>query len=288
MKYAFIDEHVGIFPIVAMCSALGVSRSGFYSWRRSDPPRSQARLAIIRAIEKIFQGSKGAYGSPRIYRQLKALGFRISKRTVELLMREYGIRARKRRAYRTTTDSRHNHAVSPNLVDRKFDRGRRNYVWLSDITYVPTQTGWAYLATVMDAHTRKIVGWSLTDHLRAELVITALQSALDREHRPQGVIVHSDRGVQYASLEYRKVVTRHSLRQSMSRRGNCWDNAPMESFFDTLKTEHVHHERYRNLADARRHLFYWIEVFYNRQRLHSSLGYKSPCCFEEESVAKVA
>lgn len=271
-----------------MCSVLGVSRSGFYAWRQSHPPRNRARLTIIRAIEKIFQSSKGAYGSPRIYRQLKALGFRVSKRTVEFLMREFGIRARKRRSYRATTDSKHTHAISPNLVDRKFDRGRRNSVWLSDITYLSTEAGWVYLATVMDAHTRKIVGWHVADHLRSDLVEAALQSALDREHRPRGLIIHSDRGVQYASREYRKLVARFSLRQSMSRRGNCWDNAPMESFFDTLKTEHVHHQRYRSLMDARRHLFYWIEVFYNRKRLHSSLGYKSPCCFEEESVAKAA
>lgn len=288
MKYAFIGEHATLFPVAAMCSVLGVSRSGFYSWKHRNPPRSRMRLALVRAIEKVFLGSKGAYGSPRIYRHLKALGYRVSKRRVEFLMREYGLRARKRRAFRTTTNSKHNYPVSPNLVDRKFDRGRRNSVWLSDITYLETEKGWVYLAAVMDAHTRKIVGWSLADHLRSELATTALQSALNREDHPLDVIVHSDRGVQYASRDYRRIMLSHNLRQSMSRQGNCWDNAPMESFFDTLKTEHVHHQQYRDLSDARGHLFYWIEVFYNRQRLHSSLGYKSPCCFERDSVAKAA
>ncbi len=201
-------------------------------------------------------------------------------------MRENGLRAKKRRKYRVTTDSRHSLPISPNLVARHFDRGFANRVWLSDITYLPTKSGWAYLATVMDAHTRKIIGWSLADHMRASLVADALKFATGRMQPGAGVILHSDRGSQYASQEYRQLLAGYGFLQSMSRRGNCWDNAPMESFFDTLKTEHAFHEKYRDVCHARERIFEWIEVFYNRERMHSALGYVSPACFEQRSMAK--
>ena len=272
MRYAFIADNIEIFPLSVLCRTLNVSRSGYYDWKRM--------------IEKVFQGSRETYGSPRIYRQLKAMGLSVGKRAVEKIMQENGIRAKKRRKYHATTDSKHSLPVSPNLVARDFDRGQANLVWLSDITYLPTENGWAYLATVMDAHTRKIVGWSLADHMRVSLVADALRLAIGRVRPLPGVILHSDCGSQYASHDYRNLLGEHGFLQSMSRRGNCWDNAPMESFFDTLKTEHSFHENYRDVDDAREKIFEWIEVFYNRQRIHSSLGYLSPACFEEKSVAQ--
>ncbi len=271
-----------------MCSILLVSRSGFYDWKHLSPEKAKSRYNLLRTIEKVHQGSRKTYGSPRIYRQLKGMGFSVSKSTVERIMREYGIKAKKRRKYRVTTDSKHSLPISPNLVDRVFDRGAPNKVWLSDITYLPTNNGWAYLATVMDAHTRKIVGWSVADNMKTNLVLSALELAIGRENPESGTILHSDRGSQYASSEYRSMVGKNGFLQSMSRKGNCWDNAPMESFFDTLKTEHVYHENYKNTEDVRRKIFEWIEVFYNRERIHSSLGYVSPSCFHERHMAKEA
>jgi putative transposase len=286
VKYAFIAENIMNFPVMVLCATLGVSRSGYYSWSTLASTKARAKYELIRTMEKIFLGSRNTYGSPRMHRTLKALGFRVAKRTVERLMRENRIRAKKARKYVITTDSKHSLPVAENLVARHFDRGKENSVWLSDITYIPTKKGWAYLACVMDAHTRKIVGWSLADHMRASLVSQALEGAVARVRAPRGIILHSDRGVQYASAEYRQILKSRGFIQSMSRRGNCWDNAPMESFFDTFKTEHMFHETYVDADDARSKIFEWIEVFYNRQRIHSSLGYLSPTCFEKRSVAQ--
>jgi transposase InsO family protein len=219
---------------------------------------------------------------------VKALSFVVGKRKVEKIMKENSIQGKKRRRFIRTTDSNHNLAISPNLVDRKFDRQAPNQVWLSDITYLRTQAGWVYLATVMDGHTRKILGWSLADHMRTELVTGALKMALGRGNPPKGLLIHSDRGSQYASEDYRALIAKNGLIQSMSRKGNCWDNAPMESFFDSLKTEHVYHEQYEDLKNAKAKIFQWIEVFYNRERIHSSLGYLSPSCFEARNLAKAA
>lgn len=271
-----------------MCFLFGVSRSGFYNWKKYFPERNRREYELVRTIEKVHQGSRKTYGSPRIWRQVKALGFQVSKRKVEKIMKENGIRGKKKRRYRATTDSKHSLPISPNVVNREFDRGAPNRVWLSDITYLETDAGWAYLATVMDAHTRKILGWSVADHMRVDLVASALQLAVGREKSPAGVILHSDRGSQYASEEYRSLLKQHALIQSMSRKGNCWDNAPMESFFDTFKTEHAYHEQYRDQWHAREKIFEWIEVFYNRRRMHSSLGYVSPACFEQIIMAKAA
>ena len=289
MKYAFISDHMQIFPVSVMCPLFGVSRSGFYSWVKVFPERNRRRYELIRIIEKVHQGSRQSYGSPRVWRQVKAMGFQVSKHKVEKLMKENCIVGKKKRRYRvTTTDSKHSMSISPNLVARDFDRGAPNRVWLSDITYLDTNEGWAYLATVMDAHTRKIIGWSVANHMRVDLVSTALTLALGQEKPQRGGIIHSDRGSQYASDEYRGLIAQHGLIQSMSRKGNCWDNAPMESFFDTFKTEHAYHEVYQDHDHAREKIFEWIEVYYNRQRMHSSLGYLSPACFEAKIMAKVA
>lgn len=278
-----------MFPVGLMCEVQGASKSGFYGHFSPKRQESEGRkYLLLRTIEKLFQGSKGTYGSPRILVQLRAMGFRVSKKTVEKMMRENAIFAKKKRKYRATTDSRHTLAVSANILSRKFDQGVTGKVWLSDITYLWTDEGWAYLAAIMDGHSRKIVGWELSNSLEKEGVIRAMNMALGRERIAPGTIFHSDRGAQYASHDFRKILGAHGFIQSMSRRGNCWDNAAMESFFDTIKSEHIHHQKFATRKEARASIFQWIEVFYNRVRLHSKLGYKSPACFEEESLANAA
>ena len=288
MKYAFISQRSGEFSVSLACRVLGVSRSGYYDWRNSTSSGLTKKQKLIQAIEKVHLGSRGAYGSPRVYQQLKALGFKTSKTTIERLMRANGIRAKKRRRFCRTTQSNHDLPLARNVVDRNFDQGRANKVWLTDITYLRTRDGWAYMAAVMDSHTRRIVGWSIADHMRTELVTAALRSAMVQVGIPSDLAVHSDRGSQYASTEFRELLANCSFIQSMSRKGNCWDNAPMESFFDSLKTELVGNRIFADVCEARSVVFEWVEVFYNRQRLHSSLGYRSPACFEEETMAKIA
>ena len=283
-----MSRHISEFSVIAMCKVLSVSRSSFYVWQRSSPLQSAKREKILQAITDVFRESREAYGSPRVFKQMRAMGWNISKSMVERVMRKNGLRARKRRKFRILSASKNRPAASPNWVERVFDRGEVNKVWLSDITYLPTQEGFVYLATILDAHSRKIIGWSIDNQMESTLVIQALQLALARRSHPQGVIVHSDQGSQYASQDYRLMLKEHGLIQSMSRRGNCWDNAPMESFFDSLKTEHASHEKYANLKEARQKIFEWIEIFYNNKRIHSSLGYVSPACFEENHMAIAA
>lgn len=276
------------FSIVDLCRVLEVSRSGFYAWRKSNTYRHEKREKLCVAIAGIFRASRESYGSPRVFKQLQTDGFNVSKSTVERVMRTNELRAKKRRKYRAGRTSKNTLPAAPNLVKRFFDRGEVNKVWLSDITYLPTKEGFTYLATILDAHSRKIIGWSVDSTMESTLVIKALQLALARRSNIQGVIIHSDQGSQYASQEYRSFLKINGLIQSMSRRGNCWDNAPMESFFDSLKTEHASHEDYTDLKEVRQRVFEWIEIFYNRRRLHSSLGYVSPACFEENNMAHVA
>lgn len=203
-------------------------------------------------------------------------------------MQEYGIQAKKRRRYKPTTNSKHTLPVAPNLLDRNFSQEKPNQAWVADITYIHTEEGFLYLATVMDLCTRKIVGWSLKNRMFSSLVCDAANMAFGRESPGKGLIFHSDRGSQYASLPFRQLLWKHQITQSMSRKGNCWDNAPMESFFDTLKSEHVYHEKFITRQKAKNSIFEWIEVFYNRERIHSSLGYQSPACFEKQFTVRVA
>jgi putative transposase len=282
MKFAFIREHRQEFPVEILCEILDVSRSGFYAWL--DRPRSsrhQRRQDLLAKIRQVHQDSRQTYGSPRICRQLQSQQIRCCRNTVAKLMKNNGIRSKiKRRFVLHTTDSKHDHPIAANVLNRQFDQRRPNVVWVSDITYVPTDEGWLYLAAVMDLCSRRIVGWSMADHLEASLVIEAMEMALDRRDVRPGLLVHSDRGVQYACDAFQCLRNRHRLRASMSRKGNCYDNAVQESFFGTLKTELIHHERYATRAQARASIFEYIEVFYNRRRLHSSLGYQSPEAFE--------
>lgn len=282
MKFAFIDVHRMTFPVDVLCRVLAVTRSGYYAWRTRKPSAATLRRTELdEAIRTAYRAGRAVYGSPRVHRELQAGGVACSENTVARRMRACGLRAKTKRRFRVrTTDSRHAHAVAPNRLDRQFNQAKPNCVWAADITYIPTREGWLYLAAVLDLCSRRVVGWATADHLRAELPCQALSDAV-RRCRPAGELLHhSDRGVQYACQEYRALLERHGLQASMSRTGNCYDNAVVESFFGTLKKELVHHEDYPTRAAAQQSLFEYIEVFYNRNRRHSALGYVSPAEYE--------
>ncbi len=268
-----------------MCQVLEVSVSGFYAWwRRPESQRAQANRALLSEIRMAHQRSRKTYGSPRMTAELKASGYACSENRVARLMRTSDVRAVGKRKYRVTTRSQHAYPVADNLLDRNFTVDRPNAVWLSDITYVWTSEGWLYLAGIMDLYSRKVVGWAMDRRLDAALTLSALRQAISRrEVRPE-LIHHSDRGGQYAAAEYQKLLTATRMIGSMSRKGDCWDNAPMESFFATLKTELVYRVKFRTREEAKRRIFEFIEIFYNRQRRHSSLGDQSPLDFEKTAA----
>lgn len=283
MKFQFIQENRDEFPIVLMSKILGVSDSGFYEWtRRVDSPRKLAELKLVRAIEDIHMASRKTYGSPRIFSQLKALGYSCSKGKVERLMKENRIRAKIPRKYKTTTDSKHNYPVAENILQRDFSPQSPNQTWGGDITYVWTKEGWLFLAVIIDLFSRQVVGWSMDERITKELTLSALRMAYWKRKPLPGLIHHSDRGSQYASHKYQDQLRAYQMICSMSRKGNVWDNAPVESFFRGLKTEFIYDEIFETREEAKNKIFEWIEVFYNRQRLHSTLGYKTPVDFELE------
>ena len=267
-------------PVPALCRVLRVSTSGFYAWT-TRPPSDQARAdrALTTRIRSVHQASRGIYGAPRIHAELRAQGTRVARKRVARLMRADGLAGcRPRRFVRTTVADRT--ATAPDLVQRQFTAATPNQVWLTDITYVPTDEGWLYLAVMLDACSRRVVGWSLADHLRTDLVLGALAMALQARQPGPGLIHHSDRGCQYTAVIYTTALAGHGLRQSLGQPGTCWDNAVAESFFATLKTELVHRQHWGTRHQARTAIFEYIEVFYNRQRRHSTLGYQSPADFE--------
>jgi transposase InsO family protein len=282
VRFTFIRDHAEEFPVDVLCHVLQVSRSGYYAWRQR-PPSLQARrrTELVEQIRQVHASHRCVYGSPRIAAELHAQGVSCAENTVAKLMRQHGIRSKTARRFVVrTTDSRHAHPVAANRLAQQFERPLPNQAWAADITYIPTDEGWLYLAAVIDLCSRKIVGWSTADHLRAELACQALEMAVTHRRPPQELLHHSDRGVQYACDEYQGLLSRHGLLTSMSRTGNCYDNALMESFFGTLKTELIHHETYATRQQAHLALFEYIEVFYNRQRRHSALGYMNPTEFE--------
>jgi putative transposase len=280
MRYRFIHTHHGEFDIKTMCRTLEVSRSGYYAWRSRQPSRrSQANQQLVEEIRQVHQTSRQTYGSPRVHAELKARGIECNHKRVARLMHVHGIQAKQRRRYKITTRANPRRPVAENLLKRDFTAGRPNQKWVADITYVSTHDGWLYLATVLDIFSRKIVGWSMSDRLKTNLVEDALQMALDRRQPQPGLLHHSDRGSQYTSIDYQALLERHHIRVSMSGTGNAYDNAMMESFFATLKTECVD-RRYATRTEARLAIFEYLEVFYNNQRRHSSLGYLSPVAFE--------
>jgi putative transposase len=265
-----------------MCQTLGVSRSGYYAWKgRPVSACRRRRERLVREIRRVHIDSRCTYGSPRVHAELADRRVRVCVNTVAKLMKQVNIASKIKRRFRVrTTDSSHDHPVSANLLGQRFAAERANQTWCCDITYVPTRQGFLYLAAVMDLYSRRIVGWSMADHLRTDLCRDAVEMAIASRVPRVGLLHHSDRGVQYASDDYRHLLESRGIRMSMSRVGNCYDNAAMESFFGKLKTELVYHEDYATLDAARRSIFAYIECWYNRRRRHSAIGYKSPEEFE--------
>jgi transposase InsO family protein len=281
VKYAWIDAQRPTFDLTAMCAVLAVSLSGYRAWKHGGKPDrkglTDAQMLVL--MQSIHAEFKGAYGSPRMARELRARGFSASKERVERLMRTHGIRGRHKRRYKVTTDSQHTRPVADNLLKRNFTPGAPNQVWTADITYLWTDEGWLYLAIVLDLFNREVVGWSLKPRMTADIVTDALTMAWFRRKPAPGLIHHSDRGSQYASQVFQDKLTSYGMVCSMSRKGNCWDNAPTESWFNSFKHERVFGEHFATREAMKTMTFEYIEVFYNRRRLHSTLGYVSPVQF---------
>lgn len=287
MKYAFIAQHKKTWPVDVMCRILGVRRNGFYRyWARNGvASKGPEQEEILEAVKKIAKASKHSYGSRRMQEALNGLGYPVNRNQARRLMKEAGVVVRYRKKYKVTTNSRHTQPVFENVLERQFSVARANCAWVSDITYLWTQEGWLYLAVVIDLYSRKVVGWSMSSRMKASLVCDALSMALWQRRPPAGLIVHSDRGSQYASEAYRKLLAVHGLIGSMSRKGNCWDNAVAESFFGSLKQEQVMWCLYRSRHEAQQDVLNYITMFYNSYRLHSTLGYKSPSQYEAEMAS---
>ena len=286
MKYWFMDQHRSTTGVQKMCQSIGASRSGYYRWKKQPvSKRKRENERLLAEIREFHRRSKGRYGSPRIAEDFKERGDSYSRNRIARIMRANGIAGKAKKKFKATTNSKHNLPVAENLLNQDFVSKKPNTVWLSDITYVWTSEGWLYLAVILDLFSRQVVGWAMSDRLTSEMVIKALHQAIGRRRPPPRCIFHSDRGVQYASTDFRAVLNGNGFIQSMSRKGNCYDNAVAESFFHTLKTEHVYDHRYETRAEARQSIFEYIEMFYNRQRRHSALGYRSPVSFELLALA---
>lgn len=287
MKYAFMSQHGRQFRVGVMCRVLKVSRSGYYRWRHSSEGlRAREDRKLLEQVRAVFEKSGRRYGSPRVYRELKSQGVGCSKHRVERLMRKAGLQARRRRSFKVTTRSTAGHPVAPNRLDRRFSASHLNKVWAGDITYLETREGWLYLAVLLDLCSRRVVGWACSDRITRDLALSALHQAVQNRQPPRGLLHHSDRGSQYTCADYRAALARQGAKVSMSRRGDCYDNAVVESFFSTLKAELVGYGSYGTRRQAQAELFEYIEIFYNRQRRHSSLGYLSPVAFERAQLER--
>jgi putative transposase len=279
--FAWVEERRGEWPVALLCRVLGVSRSGFYAWKRRPPSAAdQRREELTAEVRRVHAEVKGRYGSPRMHAELVARGHACCVNFVAALMRRAGISAKTPRKFVRTTDSNHSLPVADNVLARRFEVSEPNAVWVADMTYIPTGEGWVYLAAVEDLFSRRVVGWSLDATMTSRLVVDALEMAVGRRTPGEELLAHSDRGSQYASDHYQRVLAGEGIACSMSRKGDCWDNAPMESFFASLKKELVHRETYATREQAKASIFEYIEVFYNRVRRHSSLGFVSPAEFE--------
>ncbi len=289
MRFQFIKENRSLFPVKKMCQILQVSKSGFYRWLKAPlSQREQEKVRLRSRITALYHWHKGMAGSPLITRDLhdepEFCG--ISRARVARYMKEMGLKCKTVKRFAVTTDSKHNEPVAPNIVNRQFSVATPDTTWVSDITYLKVGSRWYYLAVFIDLFSRTVVGWDLSDSLERHSVIRALRKAIFKRRPGAGLIVHSDRGIQYASADFRNILKSNGFIQSMSRKGNCWDNAVAESFFHSLKTQLIHHVRYRDKEEAERSLFQYIEVYYNRQRKHSTNGYKPPAQYEQEWWAK--
>ena len=286
MKFRFISDHLETFNVGRMCNLLNVSRSGFYAWKkRPESSRSRQNRALEDRIRLLHANSHGIYGVPRIHRDLNDAGVRCGKNRVARIMRNAGIRSRTKKKFKATTNSKHSFPVAPNLLDQKFTVEAPDRVWVGDITYIWTNEGWLYLAVVLDLYNRQVVGWAAASRINRQLAINALQAALGKREPGHGLLHHTDRGSQYASSDYQKILKEHGMICSMSRKGNCYDNAVAESFFARLKSEWVNHNRYLSRKEAIQSLFYYIEIFYNRKRRHSFIEYATPQEYEALTIA---
>jgi putative transposase len=289
MKYQFIAEHRGTHSVEMMAKVLKVRRSGFYAWcKRVPSSRKLAETELVAQLRHIQTEMKHRYGSPRLTRELAARGTQVGHNRVARLIAKHGLYAVRKKQFRITTKSSKGQWVAENLLDRQFSVAAPNAAWVSDITYIATAEGWLYLAIVLDLCSRRVVGWSMGARIDAQLVLEALMMALTRRQPPRGLIFHSDRGCQYASRMFRKATARWAIRQSMSRKGNCWDNACAESFFKTLKVELIGKYIYASRSEAKSAIFEYVEVFYNRKRLHSTLDYHSPADYEQRLEQRLA
>jgi transposase InsO family protein len=265
-----------------LCQALSVSCSGYYDWiDRPASPTALRREALLQRIQSIHHRSRRLYGSPKVHAALKHDGERVGRNTVARLMRSQGLYSKVSQRYIVTTESKGTRKPAANLLDRQFQAERPNQKWVSDVTFIPTREGWLFLSTILDLYSRSIIGWAMSERNTTELILSALEMAVSRRGDVTGVLLHSDRGVQYASGDYQAQLKRYGIICSMSRKGDCWDNAVMESFYHSLKAELVAFERFKTRAQAKQALFEYIEIFYNRQRSHSAIGYYSPAAYEE-------
>ncbi len=285
MKYRFIEKNRSAFPVKKMCQALEVTPSGFYRWEKAPiSKRKRENIRIKERVKEIFSVHKGMVGSPLVTADLRDERefSSVSRPRVARLMKEMGLRCKTTKKFVVTTDSKHKQPVAPNLLDRNFSVSAPNTTWVSDITYIKVGAKWHYLTVFIDLFSRAIVGWDLSESLESKSAIYALKKAIMRRRPAPGLMIHSDRGIQYASSSFRAVLTQNGYIQSMSRKGNCWDNAVAESFFASLKTQLTHHVKFRDKLEAEHSLFNYIEVYFNRQRKHSTNGYKAPALFEQE------
>jgi putative transposase len=293
VKYAFVERHRRVWPIAVQCRVLGVSVAGYQAYRARQAgqgvPGRLSEAALLVHIKAIHAESRGGYGWPRIWRELHARGLRVGKQRVQTLMQRHGIRAKGRRRFKVTTDSRHDLPIAPNLLNREFSVAEPDKVWAGDITYIATDEGWLFLAVVIDLFSRQVVGWSLRADMSREIVLDALRMAWFKRHpsRQAGLIFHSDRGSQYASQDFRDVLAEYGITASMSRRGNCWDNACSETLFGSLKVERLHGQRFETRRQAKDEVIAWL-LWYNQTRLHSTLAYVSPVRFEQDWLAAQA
>lgn len=288
MKYAFIQNHRQQFNLKALCRLLEVSRSSYYEWLQHQqrlPQRQQRQTAFDQAVAQLFANRKGCNGARRLQRQLRVSGYTCNCKTVAASLRRQGLVAKAARKFKATTHSKHSLPVFDNLLNQDFSATTSNQKWVGDITYLGTDEGWLYLAVIIDLFSRQVIGWAMSERMTTDLVCDALQMAVFKRKRPKSVIVHSDRGSQYCSHAYRELLQQHQLRGSMSAKGNCYDNACAESFFHSLKVEAIHGERFATRENMRQTVFEYIETRYNRNRLHSTLGYLSPVDFEAQALA---
>jgi len=281
MKYAFVGTHRADYPIGRMCGALGVSRSGYYAWRRRpESPRAQATRVLVEQMRQLHRQTKERYGAVKLWHALTALGVACGRHRVARLRRLHGLEARRTRRFRVLVEHHQFAPAAPNRLQQVFVAPAANRIWVGDLTMIATRAGWLYLAVVLDLYSRRIIGWAMSAKPDQQLALEALRMALARRRPPPGLLHHTDQGAQYTSVAYQQVLTQQGIAVSMSRKGNCYDNAVVESFFSTLKNELVHDHDYHTRDEARTEVFEFIEVFYNRQRLHQSLGYVSPEQFE--------